>query len=59
MTRLKIGDLVEHIEKPWLDYREVNFVSLDGKQISLILASGKDELTGPFLAKNYRRVGAK
>ena len=51
---IKIGDLVENISNPELDYRRVNHVSEDGKQISLeLLIPG---LTGPFLAKNYRVV---
>lgn len=51
---LKVGDLVENIEQPDLDYRRVNFVSANGKQISLeLLTPG---LTGPFLASNYRKV---
>lgn len=55
MTKLKVGDLVENILQPDLDYRRINFI--EGNQISLDF--GEDELTGPFLAKNYRKVEEK
>ena len=54
MPKLKVGDLVENLRDPELDYRRVNFVSLSGHQISLDF--GQDELTGPFPAKNYRKI---
>jgi len=52
MPKLKVGDLVENLLNPELDYRRVNFVW--GKQISLDF--GRDELTGPFPAENYRKI---
>lgn len=52
--QLKIGDLVEFLPKPYMNYRRVNHVSENGKQLSLDFGNG--ELTGPFPAKNYRKV---